>query len=202
MDVEYTTCLVQVGQDSLSAKTHRQRGGNPRLTINVGPNNVEWVLENLFDGNPEVVQNPPRRDRVDFYFLLDTFRQDRAQLPLPAAQPTPSLRLPTTNSAGTERPGGRRVRMDRPISRYLIASTEMRSAHQPSFQATARGPVHLHLDIEYTPLGMYPQRLLEVHLGIQASYDILLGYAGAQNQAVIGMSHATYATIFEDLHNL
>ena len=92
--------------------------------------------------------------------------------------------------------------MENPQQRYQIASAEMRSAQQPTFQAIADQPIYLHLDIENTPFGMYPQRLLEVHFGVQASYDITVGYAGAQNQAVIGMSHSMYATIYEDLQNL
>ena len=202
MEVEYTSCLMQVGQDSFSAKTHRLEGGDPRLTVNVGSSNVQWVLQNLLDGVPEIVQGPPRRDRVDFYFLLENLQRDRGQLPQPTVPSDAALRLQTTNSVGTERPGGRRVRMETPNQRYRVMSVEARSAQHPSFQAIAGQPIFLHLDIENTPVGMYPQRLLEAHFGLQANYAITLGYAGNQNQVVIGMSHATYATIYEDVQNL
>ena len=202
MEVEYTSCLMQVGQDSLSAKTHRRQGGDPRLTVNVGAHEVQWVLENLLDGQPEIVPGPPRVNRVDFYFLLDNLRRDRGQLPQPAAQPEPALRLPTTNSVGRERAGGRPIRMETPNRRYQVASVEAFSAQHPAFRATARGTIYLHLDIENTPPGMYGQSLREAHFGVQAFYDITVGYAGAQNQVVIEMPHATYATIYEDFHNL
>ena len=202
MEVEYTSCLMQVGQDSFSAKTHRQQGGDPRLTVNVSSQGVEWVLENLLDGEPEIVLGPPRANRVDFYFLLENLQRDRGQLPQPAVPPEPALRLATTNSVGTERQGGRRVRMETPNHRYKVASVAALSAQPPAFQAIARQPIYLHLDIENTPRGMYGQVLTEAHLGVQAFYDITAGYAGAQNQVVIGMPHATYATIYEDLQNL
>lgn len=202
MEVEYTSCLMQVGQNSLSAKTHRQRDGDPRLTINVGADRVQWVLENLLDGVPEVVAGTPRVNRVDFYFLLDNLRRDRGELPQPMAEPEPALRLTPTNSVGRERAGGLRIRMETPNRRYEVTSVEAFSAQDPSFRATSRGTVYLHLDFENTPPAMYGRSLREAHFGVQANYDITVGYTGVQNQVVIEMPHDTYATIYEDLQNL
>ena len=202
MEVEYTLCQIQLGDNSLAAKTHRRQGGDPRVTINVGAYNVQWVLENLFDGEPEIVDGVPRRNRVDFYFLLDVLRRDRGQLPQPVGLPNPALRLQPTNSVGTERPGGRPVRMETPNRRYRVASVEAFATQAPAFHAIAQQPIFLHLDIETTPPRMYGQIMEEAHFGIQASFEIVDPVVAGQSQVIITMSHETYATIYEDLQNL
>ena len=202
MEVEYVLSQLQLGQESLATRTHRLEGGAPRLVVNVGANNVQWVLENLLDGVHEIVPGLPRKDRVDFYFLLEDLRRDRGQLPQPLVPPNPSLRLQTTNSVGMQRPGGRPILMDTPNRRYAASSVEAFFTQPPTFHAIGREPIHLHLDFENTPRGLYPAGTRQAHFGVQALYDVVPGAAGMQNQVVITMSRATYATIYEDLQNL
>lgn len=202
MEVEYTLCQIQIGQDSLATRTHRREGGDPRLTVNVNADNVEWRLENLLHGEPQTVQGERRRDRVDFYFLEDILRRDRGQLPTPTVHPVETLRLQPANSAGTERRGGRHIRMVTPLARYRMMSVEAFSTQQRSFHAIGQQPIYLHLDRETTPPGGYGQAISEAHFGVQASYAITEGYVGAESLVVVTMSHATYATIYEDLQNI
>ena len=201
MQLEYTLCQFQAGQSSFARKTHRQLEGDPHLTVQCGPQVVRWELNNLVDGQPEVVQGSPRQDRVDFYFLLDTLRQEMGQFPHPNVQPNNALSLNPTNSQGTERPGGKQVRMIAPLHRYRVESVEVFVSHDAqAFHAIGRNAV-LHVDIESTPARLYGQELLEVHFGIQASYAIK-DYAGTVNYAVISMSPEAYATILHDLQAL
>ena len=47
IEIEYTICLVQSGDISLAAKTHRLRDGDPRLEVDISPKLVNWRLLNL-----------------------------------------------------------------------------------------------------------------------------------------------------------
>ena len=201
MQLEYTICQFQPGQSSFARKTHRQLEGDPRLTVQPGPQVVRWELNNLVDGQPEVVQGSPRRDRVDFYFLLDILRQEIGQFPRPNVQPNAALSLNPTNSQGTERVGGKQVRMTAPFHRYRVESVDVFISHDVhAFHAVGQNPV-LHVDVESTPPGLYGQELLEVHFGIQASYAIK-DYAGTASYAIISMSPVAYATILDGLQTL
>ena len=122
-------------------------------------------------------------------------------MPPPTAVPNDSLRLNTTNSQGTERPGGRRVRMDGPLQRYEVQSAELFVGQTPTFRAVGGEPL-LHLDMETTPPGMYGQELLEIHFGIQTTYQIYQVTSGTYNYAVVSMTPETYATIYEDIQAL
>ena len=202
MQVEYALCQIQKDRDSMASRTHRLEDGDPRLVIDVRTGDVLWTLDNLMEGGRQVVSGRPRKDRVDFYFLLENFLRDRHELPDPATLPNPALRLPTTNSVGRERPGGRTIKMENPNQRYAVASVEAFLTHPPAFHAVGNGSISLHLDFEFTPRGMYPTRLRQVHFGIQASYRVTSGVEVAQNRVVVTMSHPTYATIYEDLQNV
>ncbi|AQX72739.1 hypothetical protein [Dehalococcoides mccartyi] len=109
MEVEYTICQIQSGQISLAAKTHRQRGGNPVLQIQMASSNVTWILDNLIDGSPETLVGVPRQDHIDFYFLWDNLTLIKAGFPHTSITPNPSLKLPIKNPFGTQRPGGKYV---------------------------------------------------------------------------------------------
>lgn len=201
MEVEYTLCQIQSGQISLAAKTHRQRGGDPRLRVQVAPHEVQWELENLVDGEPETITGVPRRDHIDFYFLLDDFRRDRNLFPGPTANPDFTLRLDPASPEGMERPGGKQLRLVAPAFRYRVESIEVFVSQPPSFHAQGREPI-LHLDIESTPRNIYGQELLEVHFGVQADFEIVGQFSGPQSRAAISMAPETYATIYSEIHNL
>lgn len=198
MEVEYTLCQIQSGRISLAAKTHRQDGGDPRLAIQVTSQSVRWELSNLVEGEPETVMGPPRQDHIDFYFLYESFLQDRVLLPQPTGQPDLGLRLPTANPTGMERRGGTRLRPVFPAYRFRVESVELFVVQTPSFRARGNEPF-LHLDFETTPPGRYGQESLEIHFGIQADFEILDSFTGLQSRAVIDMTPETYATIFSEI---
>ena len=201
MELEYTLCQMQINNDSLAAKTHRRYGGDPRLIVVDSSPLVHWKLINLFDGDPEVVQGVPRRNRIDFYLFIEKFKADVGMLPVPTAVPDPNLQIPPTNPVGRERPGGRLVRMDGPLCGYDVISAEVNSNEPPSFSATAR-TAKLHLDLETTPPRIYGREIQEIHFGVQANYAIGGAQQGRPNEAVITMSQETYATIHDQLLNL
>ena len=201
MEIEYTLCQIQSGQISLAAKTHRQRGGDPRLRVQVGPQSVQWELINLVDGEPETIAGVPRQDHIDFYFLLDVLRKDRSLLPRPISRLDFSLRLDPANPAGMERPGGRRVRIVSPAYRYRVEAIEVFVRQPPSFRAVGDEPF-LHLDIESTPTNIYGQEMLEVHFGVQADFEIQGQFDGPESQAIITMTPETYSTIYSEIQNL
>ena len=202
MEVEYTLCQIQLTQISLARRTHRREGCDPRLRIQHGAQDVRWKLTNLVEGQPQNVTGPSRRNRLDFYFLLETLRRDRGQMPPPAALPNDSLRLRTTNSQGTERPGGRRVRMSGPLQRYKVQSAELFVGQTPTYRAVGDEP-HLHLDMETTSPRMYGgQELPEIHFGIQAAFQIQQVSGGTYDYAVVSMTPETYATIYQDIQAL
>ena len=202
MEVEYTLCQIQLGQTSLARRTHRREGCDPCLSIQISPQEVRWELTNLVEGPPATVRGTSRRDRLDFYFLLDNLRTQRGQFPPPTAPPNAALRLPTTNSQGTERPGGRRVRMVAPFQKYQVQSAEVFVGQNPTYRAEGDAPF-LNLDMETTPPGtLYGQEQIEVHFGIQADFRIEQLATGTYNYAVVTMPPETYATIYEDIQAL
>ena len=201
MEVEYTLCQLQLGNTSFARRTHRQEGCDPRLSVHHGDQEVQWELTNLVEGQPEFVHGDPRQNRLDFYFLLENFRRDRGQFPPPTATPNPSMRLSTTNSQGTERRGGRRVRMVVPFQRYKVQAAEVFVGQIPTYHAAGHEPF-LHLDLEITPARLYGQELHEAHFGIQAAFQIGQSSSSINNYAVITMTPETYATVYEDIQAL
>ena len=201
MEIEYTLCQIQSGQISLAAKTHRQQGGDPRLSITRAGRFIRWELMNLVDGDPETIVGVPRQNHVDVYFLLDALESGWSQLLQPVGFSDDTLRLPPTNPAGTERPGGLPVRMAMPAHRYQVDALEVYVMQIPAFHAVGHDPF-LHLDLEITPSSIYGQEMIEIHFGIQADFQITGGYNGHQSYAVVTMTEATYATIYDDVQNL
>ena len=201
MEVEYTLCQVQLSQTSLARRTHRQEGCDPRLEIQTSPQEVRWELTNLVEGPPQNVTGRARRNRLDFYFLLDVLKRERGQWPAPTVQPNASLRLPTTNSQGTERVGGKQVRMAGPLEKYQVLSADIFVGQAPTYCGSGDQPF-LHMDMETTTPRIYGAALPEVHFGIQATFQIQQVNTGTYNYAVVTMTPETYATIYEDVNTL
>ena len=91
--------------------------------------------------------------------------------------------------------------MAMPAHRYSVDSVEVFVMQTPDFHAVGHQPI-LHLDIETTPPSIYGQEMIEIHFGIQADFEILGQYDGSQSYAVVTMSEATYATVYDDVQNL
>jgi hypothetical protein len=201
IEIEYTICLVQSGEISLAAKTHRRLHGDPRLEVGTSPEVVTWSLLNLVDGTPETIVSVPRQNHVDFYFLYTNLKNLLAQLPNPTTRANPNLCLEPVSSAGSERPGGKRVRIVAPVHRYQLLSVELYVVQPPSFHAIGIDP-YIHMDVESTPVDLYGEETFEIHFGIQAEYEIVGSYSGHQSNAIIRMRPDTYATIFQNMRFL
>jgi len=198
MEIEYTVCQIQSGEISLAAKTHRRLDGDPHLEIELTPSLVTWRLLNLVDGTPETLVGIPRRNHVDFYFLYENLRSLLTEFPTPTTRADPDLRLPPVSSVGTERPGGKRVRIVAPVHRYPLLSIELYVVQAPSFHAVGIEP-YIHMDVESTPSDLYDRESFETHFGVQANFEITGSYSGSMSSAVIQMQPETYATIYSDM---
>lgn len=198
-EVEYTICLIQRDIFSFAAKSHRQEDGNPQLEVTVEPQRVVWTLSDLDHGVPETVAGTPQVDRVDFYFRREVLQASLPTFPTVAVGPDPSLRLPATNSAGTERPEGTRVRIATPVCRFFpLDSVALTVARPPEFRALA-DEAYLHLDIETGPASIYGTEIFEVHFGVEADYRAgPLASGNGPSRAVLTMSHELYATVLSE----
>ena len=199
-DLEYTVCLIQSGQFSVAAKSHRREGGSPQLEIMVGPSGVTWRLTDLDRGQPELVVGQPQVNRVDFYFILEGLRADLHLLPLGGAAHDPSVRLAPTTSEGTERREGKRVRLVMPICRFFpIESVYIHKQQAPSCDVSA-SLAYLHLDLETGPARIYGTDILEVHFGLEADYILKRTDGCGRSHAEIRMSRSVYATVLRELN--
>lgn len=181
----------------MAARSHRQeRGANPQLAITMRPADVEWRLRDLEHGVPETVAGQPRRDRVDFYFRYDVFKQVFSSFPAPRVGADQGVhQFSPTNSAGTERIGGIGVRIVTPICRFApVATVEIISQQAPAFRADANDAI-LHLDMETGPARIYGQDIFEVHFGVQADWVIAPLHQAVPSEAILRMSDSLYATI-------
>ena len=201
MEVEYTLAHIQMGQNSFALRTNRKEGCDPRLRIQTGAQEVRWELTNLVEGKPQTVTGDPRKTRLDFYFLWETLRRDRGQMPIPTVSPNGLLRLTPTNSQGTERQGGTSVRMITPLRRYKIQHAELFVGQAPTIHAVGNEP-SLHMDKEDTPPTIYKQAIEELHFGIQAAFQVEHIPMGTYSYVVVSMTAETYATIYEDIQAL
>lgn len=198
-ELEYTVCILQRDAFSFAAKSHRQENGNPQLEIDINTNDVTWTLTNLDGGVPETIAGAPQADRVDFYFTRDYLKENHSYFPTPNAQRNTSLKLSPTNSSGTERKEGKRVRIAQPIFRfYPVDSVRLTVNKTPAFEAHASN-AYLHLDIETGPAKYYGSEIFEVHFGIEADYTVTPFQGSGSSQAQLIMSHEMYATILEEL---
>jgi hypothetical protein len=188
----------------MAAKSHRREHGNPQLTISMLPTHVEWRLTDLDHGIPETVAGQPRKDRVDFYFEYSVFKATFPNFPAPRTASVPSQhRFAPTNSQGTERRGGKDVRVVAPICRFSpLSDAELISHTPPAFRATT-GEAILHLDMESGPARIYGVEIFEVHFGIEApQWDVAPLSNPATSYAVIRMSDSLYATVYSELGGL
>jgi hypothetical protein len=201
--LEYTLCQLQSGQISLAIKTHRRENGNPEVEITVRANDVLFRLLNLFDGIPETVLGDRRQDHVDFYFLLDDFRNVRNQFPTVAAPPNRGLLLQTFDPSGTERRGGKNVRMGGPLFRLPVTGAQLENRRPPApvFRAVASDP-HLFLDFELTPVRGYGAELGEIHFGVNGDFEIVDAAGVSADHCDIVMTHETYATVRDEAMRL
>ena len=102
-------------------------------------------------GVPETISLTPRVDRIDFYFLRDYLHHSIKLFPIVHENKDESLIYPPTNSSGTERTEGKRVRILYPICRFFpIDKVRLMVNKQPEFEAVAQ-KAYLHLDIKTGP---------------------------------------------------
>lgn len=187
----------------MAAKSHRQESGNPQLTISLLPTHVEWTLTDLEHGSPETVGGQARKDRVDFYFRYDEFKETFGKFPSPRVPASfPSHRFNPTNSAGTERRGGKDVRIVAPICRFSPVSQAELISHQPPAFRAVSGEAILHLDMETGPAKIYGVEIFEIHFGLEATWDVAPLSKSTSSYATLEMSDSVYATIFSELAGL
>ncbi len=201
LPVEYTLCQIQSGQVSIAIKTHRRESGNPEIEIDVHPHTVNFRLLNLFDGVPQAVLGEARQDHFDFYFLLEDLRRDRAQWPTVAAVPNRGLFLPTFDPSGTERRGGKDIRMVTPICRIAVSEARAESIRPPVLRAVADNP-ELFLDFEITPVRGYGQEMPEIHFGCNGDFQLVDATGVNADVCEISMSHEVYATVRDEVIRL
>lgn len=198
-DLEYTICVIQRDVFSFAAKSHREENGDPKLDVTIDQHAVTWTLSDLDHGIPETIAGTPQADRIDFYFRLEMLQQSLSRFPAPQAHRNAQLRLPPTNSSGTERREGKRVRIVAPVCRfYPLASVRLLVCRPPAFEALARD-AQLHLDIETGPARLYGREIFEVHFGVQADYGTAPLSATGTSRAVLTMTHELYSTIVSEL---
>ena len=198
-DLEYTICVIQRDVFSFAAKSHREEGGDPKLHVEVVPAHVIWTLTDLDHGIPETISGTPQVDRIDFYFRREVLQTILPSFPAPASQRQGQLRLSPTNSEGTERREGKRVRIVAPICRfYPLDSVHLMVNRTPAFEASC-ADAYLHLDIETGPARIYGREIFEVHFGVQGEYRVTSSQRSGPSQAVLTMQHELYATILHEL---
>jgi len=201
-DLELARCLVQQGRFSMSADSHRRRGGNPQLEVTVGKM-VQWRIFNIDEGTPQTIPGSGRIDGIDIYFLVvdkDSARALLRQFPVAPAHPDRTLLMRLADPRGTERVGGKKIR---PI--YQIASVggiERVSIHHssksPEFDATAND-VTLHVEYELTPVKGYGAEMIELHIGVRGDYIVAPCAGRGSNEAVLEMSPAVYSTVIDEV---
>jgi len=198
-DLEYTICVIQRDVFSFAAKSHREENGDPKLDITIDQHTVIWTLSDLDHGISETIAGAPQADRIDFYFRLEVLKQSLSGFPAPQAPRNGQLRLPPTNSSGTERREGKRVRIAAPVCRfYPLSSVRLLVHRPPAFEAFATD-AQLHLDIETGPARVYGHEIFEVHFGVQADYGTAALSATGASRAVLTMTHELYSTIVSEL---
>ncbi len=198
-DLEYTVCVIQRDVFSFAAKSHRQEEGDPKLVVDITETSVIWTLSNIDHGVPEIVMGMPQADRIDFYFRHENLRDILPNFPTVATNPNPSFKLAPTNSTGTERREGKRIRIVQPVCRFFpIQCIRLLVNKTPPFEAIAKD-AYLHLDFETGPARIYGREIFEVHFGIEASYEINPLESIEPSQARITLSHELYATIVNEL---
>jgi hypothetical protein len=190
---------VQSGNISLARKNHRRlNNGNPEIEITVGPTVVEIKLLNLFLGIPEAVLGDARQDHVDFYILHNEFRSMRSTWPTVTEAPDRTLLRATVDPSGTERIGGRTIRMANPILRMEVDEITVESVHAPVFRAIA-SPCQLFVDYEITPKTGYGSEMGEIHFGFGGDFTFIPATGATSDECRIELSRTAYATLLNEL---
>lgn len=196
--VEYLLCQIQSGQISLALRSHRREARNPEIDISVNATNVRIQLHNLFDGVPQAVLGDARQTHVDIYYLQDELRTQRTSWPTVAVPPNPNLLLPTFDPSGTERAGGRRVRMVAPMCRLGITEVNMESTRAPAFRAEALSP-DLFVDFEVTPVRGYGQETPEIHIGCNGEFNFVPTTGAGADICELLLTHEMYSTLLDQI---
>lgn len=187
----------QTGKLSLARKSHRRDGGNPTLTVDPNPGGTShWVIEGLGDGEPEVVPGQARTSHLDFYMLLDDFHAARSAFPAAGTAPNSALESNAPNPHGTERVGGKSIKMDMPMHAYApVGPVRIEFAGPPHFDGSVADST-LYVDFETAPsIGADP-RIPEIHFGV-ALDGLALTPAAAfvATRVKLEIPSATYATL-------
>lgn len=202
-DLEYAIAVFQKGIFTFAAKEHRKMGGNPTLTITLKGTYVEWIISPLTQGIPDTNDKDPQKDRFDMYFLLEDVCKTVKSWP--NALVAPALWGKANNNQGTERAGGRTIKMDTPIGRLsgitsLIAQVGIGTG--APFTSSANN-LTLFVDIEHTPKGkLYTSEVFQLHIGFKGDYVYKSGVTAITNQVTIEMPNEVYEAIRLQLNSL
>jgi hypothetical protein len=193
--LEYALSVFQNNIFSFAAKEHRRVGGNPGFDINIHQNHVEFVFYPLTQGVPGTNNGEPLKNRFDIYFLLPEVCPVIGTWPATNAQP--AKWSVSSNNAGTERLGGKSIKMTTPLGRLPGVSevvAEVNIQTQP-FTATAQN-LTIFADIEFTPVGkLYQAQYAQLHFGFQGNYQFTGGIASNCNRVTVKVSHEIYEAI-------
>lgn len=196
--MEYIVCQNQNGIWSVVTRAHVREGRHPMMEVVMGRDQVVFNLTGLDDGSVEpITHGKPRTDHIDAYILWDAAVRQRGAFPAPLVEPNRELRHPTTNSEGTERYCGKKVRMVQPLCR--LGPLDHVLLHVPGFDAVAFDAM-LHMDIESAPPRDYGPHAYELHIGIDGTYEGEQSNDRSSAIVEIGMSHGLYAAIIEEMH--
>lgn len=194
-DLEYAIAVFQKGIFTFAAKEHRRQNGKPTLTIDVTPTQVVWTVSPLSQGIPDTNDQQPQKDRFDLYFLLKEICGVAKTWPTTGA--SPAIWQTSVSNEGTERVGGKTIKMATPVGRITGISkltAQVGMASQP-FTASALN-LNLFADVEHTPKGkLYPAEEFQFHIGFQGNYQYTGGVSAQANQVTIEMTHAIYEAI-------
>jgi hypothetical protein len=143
--------------------------------------------------------DPGDVDRLDFYFLLDTFRLQRHALPAPTVAPGGGA-LPPKFPWGKQGPGKPQIQPGAPAVGFVILGARMVFGKPHKFHAETAGDVVLHIDLERLP---YPHPtggpLLQPHFGVQAQWTTTPDGRIRHSFARLWMTHQQYADIYDEM---
>lgn len=202
-DLEYAIAVFQRGTLTFAAKEHRRRKGNPLLTINLMGTYVEWIITPLTQGIQSTNTGVPQKNRFDMYFLLQEACEKTASWQSTGVKP--AMWSKAHNNQGTERPGGKTIKMEIPIGQLSgITSLDAQVDITGSPFTASAANLTLYADMEYTPAGKeYTSEVTQLHFGFKSdTYTFTAGAAAATNQVVIKMPNDVYEAIRVQLISL
>lgn len=107
-----------------------------------------------------------------------------------------------SHAEGTERRGGKHVRIVAPVHRFSpIERVDLFSQRPPAFHGEAVAAT-LHLDMETGPARIYGTDIFEVHFGVEGNWNIVPLKSPVPSEAVLVFTDAVYATIHSELSSL